>query len=176
MAKDFRVYNRLLTLLKGMNEPFISLRPEDNFTGFDVVFTDMELRGRNVFQTKGVDEFRLKQLVRSKNSGKIVVGIDPGPTPGVATLANNVVIDKRSIYDVGEIRDYVFKVRRECEYSSFLIKVGNGVSISPVAFGADPQGCFSRRGEGWIWGRPCSGVMVMASAGDSGNRSVPKES
>ncbi len=126
MAKDFRVYNRLLTLLKGMNEPFISLRPEDNFTGFDVVFTDMELRGRNVFQTKGVDEFRLKQLVRSKNSGKIVVGIDPGPTPGVATLANNVVIDKRSIYDVGEIRDYVFKVRRECEYSSFLIKVGNG--------------------------------------------------
>ena len=40
---------------------------------------------------------------------------------------------KRSIYDVGEIRDYVFKVRRECEYSSFLIKVGNGIELNNFA-------------------------------------------
>jgi hypothetical protein len=126
MASDFRVYNRLLSLLKGMNEPFISLRPEDNFTGFDMVFTDMDIKGKNVFRTDGEEEFRLKQLVRSKNSERIVVGIDPGPTPGIATLANNVVIDKRSIYDVGEIKDYVSRVSRECRHNSFLIKVGNG--------------------------------------------------
>ncbi len=126
MTRDFRVYNRLLYLLKEMNEPFTSLRPEDNFIGFDIVFTDMDLKGNNVFRTDGSEEFRLKQLVRSKNSEKIVVGIDPGPTPGIATLANNVVIDKRSIYDVGEIRNYVSRVSEECRYNSFLIKVGNG--------------------------------------------------
>lgn len=126
MTRDFRVYNRLLTLLKGMNEPFISLRPEDNLTGFDMVFTDMDVRGGNVFRTKGTEEFRLKQLVRSKNSERIVVGIDPGPTPGIATLANDVVIDRRSIYDVAEIREYVARVSRECRYNSFIIKVGNG--------------------------------------------------
>ena len=126
MTKDFRVYNRLLTLLKDMDEPFASLGPEDNFTGFDVVFTDMELNGNNVFRTRGIEEFRLKQMIRSRNSEKIVVGIDPGPTPGIATLANNVVIDRRSIYDVGEIRDYVSRVSNECKYKSFIIKVGNG--------------------------------------------------
>ncbi len=126
MTEDFRVYNRLLTLLKDMNESFTSLRPEDNFNGFDVVLTDMELRGSNVFRTKGMEEFRLKQIIRSKNSEKIVVGIDPGPAPGIATLADNVVIDERSIYDVSEIRDYVSRVSRECKYNSFLIKVGNG--------------------------------------------------
>ncbi len=126
MARDFRVYNRLLTLLKGMNEPFISLRQYDNFTDFDVVFTDMDLKGSNVVKTKGLEEFRLKQLIRSKNSERIVVGIDPGPAPGIATLANNVVIDKRVIYDVSQIRDYVSRVSKECRYSSLIIKVGNG--------------------------------------------------
>jgi len=126
IARDFRVYNRLLTLLKGMNEPFVSLRPEDNYTGFDIVFTDMELRGSNIIKTDGLEEFRLRQLVRSKNSEKIVVGIDPGPAPGIATLANNVVIDRRSIYDFRDIREYVSRVSRECKYNSFVIKVGNG--------------------------------------------------
>ena len=109
-----------------MDEPFTSLTPKDNFTGFDMVLTDMELKGSNVFRTEGIEEFRLRQLVKSKNSKKIVVGIDPGPTPGIATLANNVVIDKRSIYDVGDIRNYVSRVSNECDYSSFIIKVGNG--------------------------------------------------
>ncbi len=126
MARDFRVYNRLLTLLKGMNEPFTSLRPDDNFTGFDLVFTDMDLEGSNVVRTKGLEEFRLKQLIRSRNSERIVVGIDPGPAPGIATLANNVVIDKRSIYDVSQIREYVSQVSKECRYNSLIIKVGNG--------------------------------------------------
>lgn len=126
MTRDFRVYNRLLVLLKNMNEPFISLRPEDNFSELDLVITDMEIKGSNIYFIRGVEEFRLKQLIRSKNSERIVVGIDPGPMPGIATLANNIVIDKRSIYNVGEIRDYVSRVKRECKHSSFIIKIGNG--------------------------------------------------
>ncbi|MEM0134014.1 MAG: hypothetical protein QXU18_02135 [Thermoplasmatales archaeon] len=126
ITKDFRVYNRLLALLKGMNEHFVSLRPEDNFIGFDMVFTDMDLKGRNVFKTDGTEELKLKQLIRSRDSKHIIVGIDPGPAPGIATLADNVVIDKRSIYDFSEIRDYIFRVKNECRYSSFVIKVGNG--------------------------------------------------
>jgi hypothetical protein len=126
MTRDFRVYIRLLNLLKNMNEPFASLRPDDNFSGFDIVFTDMDLKGDNVVQTTGADEFRLKQVIRSKNSEKIVVGIDPGPTPGIATLANNVVIDRRNLYDMKDIRMYVSRVGRECRYKSLVVKVGNG--------------------------------------------------
>ncbi len=126
LARDFRVYNRLLTLLKEMNEPFASLKADDNIMGFDVVFTDMELKGNNVYRTDGAEEFRLRQLIKSKGSERIVVGIDPGPAPGIATLADDVVIDRRSIYDVNAIREYVSKVSRECQYRSFLVKVGNG--------------------------------------------------
>ena len=127
IARDFRVYNRLLTLLKGMNEPFVSLRPEDNYTGFDIVFTDMELRGSNIIRTDGLEEFRLRQLVRSKNSEKIVVGIDPGPAPGIATLANNVVIDRRSIYDFRDIRESVRSIHLHRDNS--LLRNNNGSAV-----------------------------------------------
>jgi hypothetical protein len=126
LTRDFRVYNRLLTLLKGMNQSFDSLLPGDDLKGFDIVMTDMKIQGNNIVYTKGLDEFRLKQIVKAKDSEKIVVGIDPGPSPGIATLANNVVIDKRSIYNFREIREYVTKVRNECTYRNFIIKIGNG--------------------------------------------------
>ncbi|MGC8644973.1 MAG: hypothetical protein ACP5UO_01735 [Thermoplasmata archaeon] len=126
LAKDFRVYNRLMNLLKGMDQSFVSLSPDDNYSSFDLVFTDLDLRGKNVFRTDGEEEFRIRQLVKSRNSVNIVVGIDPGPTPGVATLADNVVIDRRSIYNMGEIRDYVARVSRECRYRSFVVKIGDG--------------------------------------------------
>lgn len=126
LARDFRVYNRLLTLLKGMNQPFVSLRPGEELESFDVVMTDMKIPGKNIFYTVGLDEFRLRQIIKAKKSEKIVVGIDPGPSPGIATLANNVVIDKRNIYNFDEIREYVTKVRNECSYKDFIIKIGNG--------------------------------------------------
>jgi len=126
LAKDFRVYNRLMNLLKIMNQSFSSLSPDDNYSSFDIVFTDMDLRGRNIIRTDGREEFRIRQLVRSREGGTIVVGIDPGPAPGVATLADNIVIDRRSIYNMPEIREYVTRVSRECVYRKFIVKIGDG--------------------------------------------------
>lgn len=126
LTGNFRVYNRLLSLLKEMDEPFDSLLPQDEISGFDIVMTDTSIPGNNVFRTDGKDEFRIKQIVKSGNSEEITVGIDPGPAPGIATLANNIVIDRRSIYDISEVRNYVSRIRRECRYSKFVVKVGDG--------------------------------------------------
>ncbi|MEL9915138.1 MAG: hypothetical protein QW078_03990 [Thermoplasmatales archaeon] len=126
LTKDFRVYNRLMCLLKEMGQSFVSLRENDKYQGFDLVLTDMDLKGSNVHKTDGYDEFRIRQLIKSKDAKDIVVGIDPGPMPGIATLANNVVIDRRSIYDVKEIRNYVLRVSRECDHRYLVIKIGNG--------------------------------------------------
>lgn len=126
LTRDFRIYNRLLILLKGMHESFISLEPGDRTTDFDLVITDMDITGSNMFYTNGSDEFRLKQVIRARDSENITVGIDPGPSPGIATLADNIVIDRRNIYDFDEIRKYITEVRDQCSYKTLTIKIGNG--------------------------------------------------
>ncbi|MEM0127498.1 MAG: hypothetical protein QXO03_00220 [Thermoplasmatales archaeon] len=126
LTKDFRIYNRLMCLLKNIGQPFVSLRESDRYSSFDLVLTDMDLSGGNVYKTDGLDEFRIRQLVKSGDSHEIVVGIDPGPMPGIATLANNIVIDRRSIYDVREIRNYVLRVNNECSHKDLIVKIGDG--------------------------------------------------
>ncbi len=126
LAENFRVYHRLLSLLKEMDQPFESLLSAEDTADFDLVITDANIHGRNIYRTNGTDEFRLKQMIKARNSERIVVGIDPGPTPGIATVANDVVIDRRNIYNVAEVGDYVAQVGRECRYSKFVVKIGDG--------------------------------------------------
>ncbi len=116
----------MLTLLKKMDLSFYSLTAGDNLKGYDIIFSDEVTSGDNIIVTDGEDEFRIKQLIFNRNSSRITVGIDPGPSPGIATLADSVVIDKRNLYDFGDLRDYVRRVHDQCTFTSFGIKIGNG--------------------------------------------------
>lgn len=129
-AKNFRVYYRLISLFKEMNVSFYSITDGNNLNAYDIIFTDEKLEGKNIFITDGTDEFRIRQIIFSGNSKNIVVGIDPGPSPGIATLADNLVIDKRNIYHFEEIRKYVLAVHSQCDYKNFNIKVGNGDRVN----------------------------------------------
>ncbi len=129
-TKDFRVYYRLISLFKKMNVSFYSLTDKNNLRGFDIVFSDTDLKEINVIVTDGFNEFRIRQLIFSKDSKNIIVGIDPGPSPGIATLADNQVIDRRNIYSFEDLRKYVQDVYNQCEYNTFKIKVGNGDKVN----------------------------------------------
>ncbi len=129
-TKNFRVYYRIISLLKRMDISFSSITDGKNLGAFDIVFSDEFIEERNVIVTDGLDEFRIRQVIFGANSKEIVVGIDPGPTPGIATLADNFVIDKRNIYSFEEVRKYVQDVHSQCKYKNFKIKVGNGDKIN----------------------------------------------
>ncbi len=125
-TKNFRVYYRMISLFKKMEIPFSSITEGADLKAYDIVFSDEFIEEKNVIVTDGSDEFRIRQVIYKSNTKEIVVGIDPGPTPGIATLADNYVIDKRNIYNFEEIRKYVEDVHSQCRYKDFKIKVGNG--------------------------------------------------
>lgn len=130
LTKDFRVYYRLLNLLKQMNLNFQSLLNINQIDHFDVIFSDEDLGSKNCFVTDGTNEYWIRQMIFTGPAREIVIGIDPGPSPGIAALADGKVLDSRNLYELNQVEKYVRDVKEQCQYEKLRIKIGNGDSVN----------------------------------------------
>ncbi len=128
ITTDFRVYYRLLNILKGMNLQFQSLLDGSEVSDYDIVFSDRKIPARNCYVTDGKNEYWIKQMIANGPAREIIIGIDPGPNPGIATLADGKVLDSRNLYKLNDVYEYVEKIRNQCKYDKLRIKIGNGDS------------------------------------------------
>ena len=70
---------------------------------------------------------RMMAFLRGKEKfAKIVVGIDPGPRPGVAVVADGEVLEVEELPNVADVRDFVEDLREEYSPYAFIVRVGNG--------------------------------------------------
>jgi len=126
ITSDFRVYYRLVNILKGMRINFTSLISTDGISDYDIVFSDMELNFSNCYRTNGKNEYWIRQMLLSGHAKELIIGIDPGPNPGVATISDGQVLDSRNLYELNDVLKYVDSVTQQCDYDRLRIKIGNG--------------------------------------------------
>lgn len=131
-----KTYYNLVTELKNRGLSFLSLRPWDTMPlDVDVIITTEKehdlvkhpkvlIYEDNMDPTIIIDE-AVRFIQGKKNYEKVVVGIDPGETFGVAILGDGNVIEAFSCSSSKELVEAIIKAFRKIPTSVNVVKVGN---------------------------------------------------
>jgi len=136
-----KAYYKLVNELKSRGLAFISLKPWDSVPlDIDVVITTEKERALVkhpkvlVYEDSVDSAIIIDEAVRliqgKKNYEKVVVGIDPGETFGVATLGDGNVIETFSCSSSEETVKAVLQVFRKTPASMNVVKVGDAPAYS----------------------------------------------
>ena len=78
--------------------------------------TDMETDVRKARQTMtGIDESHI-----------LIIGVDPGPMPGIAALCNGQIIETRQAQNTAHAADIIFSILSDYSYAQAILKIGDG--------------------------------------------------
>ena len=61
-----------------------------------------------------------------KKFHRVVVGIDPGPRPGMAVVGDGAVVEETQLSSVNVVKEVVDEIYRGYDPEKFLIRIGNG--------------------------------------------------
>ncbi len=134
LTADFRLYHDLVSYLKERDLPFISLsfnQPIPPEVG--VVLTSPDelnrIEFRSIVPCDRVEDAVAKalQLIRGRSSfQEIVVGVDPGPRPGVAILGDGELVDTRTAPSPEAVLDIFQSVSSNYRSEVCRVRVGHG--------------------------------------------------
>ena len=132
-----RAYYELVTELYNKRLPFLSLKPWDEIPQhIKVVITTKEesekvTHGTVLFYEQGsnpesvIDEAVLK--VQGKQGyNKIVVGVDPGDSCGVAILGDNKVIETKTASSIDDAASLIVDCMKRFPAETKIVRVGDG--------------------------------------------------
>ncbi len=95
--------------------------------GYDAILTDGFVEGTiHVSDPKTAARRVVPYLYGKSEFARVVVGIDPGPRPGVAVVGDGRVVETIQLSSVRETDECVKKIRRGYPSQSFTVRVGNG--------------------------------------------------
>lgn len=134
LTADFRLYHDLVSYLKERDLPFLSLSFQDAIPDeVGVVLTSPGEADRVDFPLKVVCHevedavAKALQLLRGRTAFReIVVGVDPGPRPGVAILGDGEVVDTRTAPSPESVLEVCLAARTNYECDGFTVRVGHG--------------------------------------------------
>ena len=114
--------------LKEMHRRFEVMSGERYIKNYDVVLTDY-LDGKNCILCHEAKECirKLKSHLYGKEKfEKLVVGIDPGPKPGIAVIGDGVVVEEIQLSSVSKVRGLIDEIYLGYSPGFFLVRIGDG--------------------------------------------------
>lgn len=126
--KDLKLEYLVEKELKEMGRRFEVIGGERYVKNYDVVLTDY-FDGENCVLCYEAKECirRLKSyLYGKKRFMKLVVGIDPGPKPGIAVIGDGVVVEEIQLSSVSEVKGLIDSIYYGYSPQIFLIRIGDG--------------------------------------------------
>ncbi|BAB60375.1 hypothetical protein [Thermoplasma volcanium GSS1] len=129
---DFKFYHDVIQYLRRWKLPFVSL--ENTYSIPDDVVVIISSKNDNIElpdQIKaenGLDGIRraIPKLLNKSSFVDLVIGIDPGPKPGIAVLGDGILIEAFECPRVTEIKTYVESIASSYTYQNITLKIGNG--------------------------------------------------
>jgi hypothetical protein len=128
LMKDYKLEYAVERELKALRHNFILLAEGDDIFSCDVVLTDY-LPGKNCILCHDAMECIMKlraHFYGKKRFSKIIVGIDPGPKPGIAVIGDGNVIEEIQLSHVGEVRKIVDDINVGYGVEHFIVRIGDG--------------------------------------------------
>jgi len=135
-----KAYYKLVKELKGRNLPFLSLTPRDHIPlDIKIVITTQEERhfikhpDILVFKDESDAAAIVDEAIRvaqgKRNYDRVVIGVDPGKTFGVAVLADGNILETYTCSDLEETKSTILKALDRAPATMTTIKIGNGAPL-----------------------------------------------
>ncbi len=131
-TSDFKFYHDIIHLLREWKLPFVSIESIDSVPDYvsvvlssskDEIELEHQVKADNPKQALRMS---LSRLLMKEAFESLVIGIDPGPYPGLAVLADNVLTEAFECASTDIIGDEVSAIISSYNYIDLEIKIGNG--------------------------------------------------
>jgi hypothetical protein len=129
---DFKFYHDIIADLRKWKIPFTSLENTSNIprdisvvlsSEKDERFWDRQINARD--STYGIRN-SLPLLMNREAFDEVIIGLDPGPYPGIAVVADNVLTEAFETPMIEMVRKEVMEIKDSYRYRNITIKIGDG--------------------------------------------------
>ena len=126
--KDFKLEYLVEKELKDMRRRFEVIGEERDAKNYDMLLTDY-FSGENCILCHDAKECirRLKSYLYGKRRFmKMVVGIDPGPKPGIAVIGDGIVVEEIQLSSISKVRGLIDEIYLDYSPQFFMVRIGDG--------------------------------------------------
>lgn len=134
LTADVRLYYDLMNLLKKKNIIFRMLNFDEPVPhDIGVILTSCEELEKIDFEPKiAVEDIETSirharlALRGLSNTETIIVGVDPGPKPGIAVLCSGQIIETQRTHSPDEAADRIIEILGDYRFERSVLKMGHG--------------------------------------------------
>ncbi len=125
---DFRLGYLVSLELKKRGIKYEILQSENEIDKYPLVISNV-LHGRNIIFCDNPENCARKAVAYTygkRKFKKIVVGIDPGPKPGIAVVGDGYFVEEIQLSNLWEVRRYIDSISEGYEPEYMIIRIGDG--------------------------------------------------
>jgi hypothetical protein len=135
-TEDFRLAWRLIAVIQRRNIPCMQLHPHDPLPHDSNVWiaTPEEVEsckeGQGVSATEETIELAVERAFHLLNglgpTVALMFGVDPGPRPGLAWLADGVLVGVAQLEMVDDVADHIQAIASGIQHDRIIVRIGDG--------------------------------------------------
>ena len=131
-TENFQLSFRLAKELKRRDIDFSMISTDEKWNGVILTSIDEAIEGDLAVDIYDIELGVERAIQYSKGYTPVVnlvFGVDPGPRPGVAWIADGIVIGTSQLESIDSISDHIFGLAKALEHNNLIVKVGNGARL-----------------------------------------------
>lgn len=129
---DFRLSFHLMRELKRRKCDFVMLAADDEWDGILLSSPEEVLEG-HFPATEDTVEIAVERAIQAsrglESAIQLVFGVDPGPRPGIAWLADGVVVGSAQLEQIDSVADHITGLASAVKHKRMCVKVGDGAPL-----------------------------------------------
>ena len=129
---DFRLSFHLMRELKRRKCEFVMLAPDDKWDGI-LLTSPEEVVDGEIPATEETLEISVERAIQAsrgfESAVQLVFGVDPGPRPGIAWLADGIVVGSAQLEEINGVADHIIGLSSAVKHQRMCVKVGDGAPL-----------------------------------------------
>ena len=129
---DFRLSFHLMRELKRRECNFVMLSSGEKWDGV-LLTSPEEVQDGEIPATEETLEISVERAIQASrgldSAVQLVFGVDPGPRPGIAWLADGVVVGSAQLEQIESVADHIVGLSLAVEHKRMCVKVGAGAPL-----------------------------------------------
>lgn len=108
------------------------LAPEDKWDGI-LLTSPEEVMDGEIPATEETLEISVERAIQAsrgfESAVQLVFGVDPGPRPGIAWLADGIVVGSAQLEEINGVADHIIGLSSAVKHQRMCVKVGDGAPL-----------------------------------------------
>ena len=129
---DFRLSFHLMRELKRRKCEFVMLSSNDEWEGI-LLTSPEEVQGGEIPAMEENIEIAVERAIQASRgldtAVQLVFGVDPGPRPGLAWLADGIVVGNAQLENIGMVADHIIGLSTAVKHQRMCVKIGDGAPL-----------------------------------------------